>query len=159
MRTLTIVAWAGLAACASAGGAHPLLPPLTIEERAQALNEVLGMRYARISSTPPVDACSVFLVLDRDPGFKDRLGQFERRWLSPESAESCPATLRAHRWINPGWYLREISRSGPDELRVTAVQSVDGQGGHTETYLLHHGYGDPRLWRLREIRISRFSFD
>jgi hypothetical protein len=25
--------------------------------------------------------------------------------------------------------------------------------------VLHHGYGDPRLWRLREVRISSFSFD
>ncbi|HEX9939483.1 MAG TPA: hypothetical protein VGB15_20280 [Longimicrobium sp.] len=159
MRTLTILAWAALTACASAGSGAQPAAPLTLEERAQALNEVLGMRYDRISSNPPVDACSVFLVLDRDRGFRERLGQFQRRWLSPESAEACPASLSAHRWINPGWYLREISRGGPDELRVTAVQSVAGQGGHTETYLLHHGYGDPRLWRLREIRISRFSFD
>lgn len=159
MRAVTILAWAGLAACASAGGGAQPLPPVTLEERVQALNEVLGMRYDRISSNPPVDACSVFLVLDRDPGFRERLGPFQRRWLSLEPVESCPASLSAHRWINPGWYLREISRSAPDELRVTAVQSVAGQGGHTETYLLHHGYGDPRLWRLREIRISGFSFD
>lgn len=101
----------------------------------------------------------MFLVLDRDPRFRERLGEYERRWLSSETAESCPATLRDHRWTNPGWYLREITRSGPDELKVVATQSVVGQGGHTETYLLHHGYGDPKLWRLKEIRIGGFSFD
>lgn len=133
-----------------------MLSPLTLEERAQALDEIIGMRYARISTQPPVDACSMFLVLDRDPRFRDRFGEYQRRWLSPEPAESCPATLR---WGDVGWYLREIHRSGPDELTVVAAQYVVGQGGHSETYVLYHGYGDPKLWRLREIRIGSFSFD
>ena len=146
-------------------GATQLAPPprraepVPVDERVQALNEIITMRYARISSQPPVNACSVFLVLDRDARFRERLGEYERRWLSPELPEACPATLREHRWNNPGWYLREISRSGPDELRVIAAQSVDGQGGHMETYVLYHGYGDPKPWRLREIRIDSFSFD
>ncbi|HEU4562778.1 MAG TPA: hypothetical protein VFS20_33420 [Longimicrobium sp.] len=133
--------------------------PVPLEERAQALNEVIGERYARISSQPLVDACSMFLVLDRDTRFRERLGEYQRRWLSSELPESCPASLKDHRMGEFGWYLREISRSGPDELTVIAVQYVVGRGGHSETYVLYHGYGDPKLWRLREIRIGSFSFD
>jgi hypothetical protein len=151
-----LIVCASLAGCALQHG-RASESPLGIAERAQALDEVIGMRYERLSERPPVDACSVFLALDRDPSFRDRFSPYQRAKLSPAPAEPCPASLAAQR-MDVGWYVRQIVRSGRGELRVVAVRVGEG-GGQTETYLLHHGYGDPKLWRLREVRISRFSFD
>src|SRR4051794_30640117 len=72
-------------------------PATSVAERAQALDEVIGMRSERLSERPPVDACSVFLALDRDPHFRDRFSPYQRARLSPQPAEPCPASLAAQR--------------------------------------------------------------
>jgi hypothetical protein len=130
--------------------------PLTLEERAQALEDVIRTRYISITDAPAVDLCSVFFALDRDPRFQDRLSAYARSKLSAGSVESCPASAREQRQEN-GWYVRDFVRSGPDELSV--VTAKNGHGGHRETYVMYHGYGDRKLWRVHEVRISDFWYE
>jgi hypothetical protein len=130
--------------------------PLTLEERVQALEDVIRTRYIGITGAPAVDLCSVFFALDRDPRFQDRLSAYARSKLSAGSVESCPASAREQRQEN-GWYVRDFVRSGPDELSVVAAKN--GHGGHRETYVMHHGYGDLERWRVREVRISDFWYE
>ncbi|HET7229506.1 MAG TPA: hypothetical protein VFJ16_05855 [Longimicrobium sp.] len=146
-----------LSACALTGGARGL-PPLTVAERAQALDEVIGMRHDRISDRLPVDACSVFLVLDRDPSFRDHLGSYQRARLTADAPASCPATMAEQRMTRDGWYVRSVVRTGRNDMVVTAVQTEALRGGQTERYFLHRGSEGPRRWQLREVRIGDFSY-
>ena len=144
-----------LAACASAGGAAGT-GTIPLAERAQALDEVIATRYGRLSKEPAVDACSVYLALDRDPGFRERLRPFVRQQLSAQAVDACPPTLIQQR-RDAGWFVLSITRTGRDELAIDAA--ANGHGGHRETYLLEHGYGDRQRWRVREIRIGNFWYE
>ena len=145
-----------LAGCALRHGGTPIEQPLSLEERAQALDDVIRTRYIGISDSPPVDLCRVYFALDRNPRFQEWLGEYARSRLSAGSVESCPASAREQRQEN-GWYVREFVRSGPGELWV--VTARNGHGGHRETYVMHHGYGDQERWRVREVRISDFWYE
>ena len=145
-----------LAGCAHQHGSTYAQQPLSVEERAQALDDVIRTRYIKISDSPPVDLCSVFFALDKDPRFQSLLSEYARSKLSTGSAESCPASAREQRQEN-GWYVREFVRSGPGELSV--VTAKNGHGGHRETYVMHYGYGDQKRWRVREVRISDFWYE
>lgn len=153
---VAVVAICLLAACATAGGAPRETGTSPRAERAQVLDEVIATRYDRLSRDPAVDLCSVYLALDRDPGFRDRLRPFVRQHLSTQPVESCPRTLTEQRQ-DAGWFVLSIARTGRDELTINAV--ANGHGGHRETYLLEHGYGDRQRWRVREIRIHDFWYE
>ncbi|HET7229507.1 MAG TPA: hypothetical protein VFJ16_05860 [Longimicrobium sp.] len=145
-----------LSGCALRHSGANAQPPISLAERAQALEDVIRTRYISISDSPPVDLCSVFFALDKDPRFQERLSEFARSKLSAGSAESCPASAREQRQEN-GWYVREFVRSGPGELSV--VTAKNGHGGHRETYIMNHGYGDQIRWRVREVHISDFWYE
>jgi hypothetical protein len=153
-----VIAVALLALSGCAFNARPERAPETVPvtERAQALNEVITVRAALVPDDLRVDACSVFLALDRDAAFRERFSSPARSRLDGTALDSCPLTLEAVR-RDSGWYVRTIERRGSDELVVVA--SANGHGGHNETYLLNHGYGDRSRWRVAEVRMSDFWFE
>ncbi|HEU4561353.1 MAG TPA: hypothetical protein VFS20_26100 [Longimicrobium sp.] len=121
----------------------------------QALDEVIIMRYGRISNWGQVDACSVYRALDRDPTFRERLNTTARSKPTGESAATCE-TADADAVVRGRWYVREIARSGAEE--ITVLIGVIGESGtHRETYVLDH-YRQA-WWRLREVRTTDFSID
>ena len=139
-------------------GTPPQVAPaaLSLKARAEVLDEVIIMRYGRISTWGRVDACSVYQALGGDSGFRERLGTTARSKLTDESAAACGAP-RDEAPVTGRWYIRAISRQGPDDIVVLA--GIIGESGtHRETYLLDQGYGHG-MWRLREVRMSDFSLD
>lgn len=154
MRPLSSLTALLLAGCAA--GVKPVSsqPALTARERIEVLDEVIIMRYGRISNWGQVDACSVYRALGRDPAFRERLNTTARSKLSAESAGACDSTPAP---VRGRWYVREISRTAAGEVGV--VVAVYGESGtHRETYVLDQGYGHG-MWRLREVRLSDFSID
>ncbi|HET7232954.1 MAG TPA: hypothetical protein VFJ16_23295 [Longimicrobium sp.] len=120
------------------------------------LDEVIIMRYGRISNWGRVDACSVYGVLGGDSGFRERLGTTARSKLTDESAATCGAP-RNEAPVTGRWYIRSITPRTAAEIVVLA--GIIGESGtHRETYLLDQGYGHG-MWRLREVRLSDFSLD
>jgi hypothetical protein len=146
-----LVAGCATASLPAPGGERPAL-----DERVQALNEVINVRYSQLATEPPVDVCSMYLVLDRDASLIQRLGQFARARLGEADLASCPTSLDVQR-RDHGWYVRGIVRRRAGELIVTA--DANAHGGHRETFFLRHGYGDPQLWRVVEVRLTDFWFE
>jgi hypothetical protein len=145
-----------LASCVPNRSLAPVGHQLTLGERAQALNEVIGLRYSQLSTDLPVDACSIYLILDRDPSFVGRLGSFARTKLGPVDVADCPASLDLQR-RDHGWYVLKIELRGRNEL--TVVADANAHGGHREAFVLRHGYADPHLWRVIEVRFTDFWFE
>jgi hypothetical protein len=154
---LTLAVAVLAAGCVATRNPAPAGDRLSLDERAQALTEVIGLRYERLAADPPVDACSVYLILDRDPSFVRRLGEFARTKLGAVNVASCPASSVDLMRRGHGWYVQAIVLRGPGELTVTAA--ANAHGGHREVFFLRHGYGDPRLWRVVEVRLADFWFE
>lgn len=146
---------------ACTGGLSPIRvqpdsTPLPAKVRADVLDEVIIMRYGRISNWGQVDACSVYRALDRAPDFRERLGTTARSKLTDESAAACESA-DATTVVRGRWYVREITPRGPEE--ITVLVGVIGESGtHRETYVLDQGYGH-NWWRLREVHTTNFSID
>ncbi len=137
-------------------GAQSASTPLPLKLRTEVLDEVIIMRYGRISNWGQVDACSVYRALDRDPGFRERLDATARSKLTGESTAACDAADAAAT-VRGRWYVREITQNGPDE--ITVLVSVIGESGtHRETYVLDQRYRRG-WWVLREVRTRDFSID
>lgn len=130
--------------------------PIPLKVRTDVLDEVIIMRYGRISNWGQVDACSVYRALDRDPAFRERLDATARSKLTSESATTCGST-DADAVVRGRWYVREIARSGAEE--ITVLVGVIGESGtHRETYVVDQRYRRG-WWRLREVRTTDFSID
>src|SRR3954467_9663722 len=69
---LSILAFAVFASCASLPPQSPR--PVSAQERAQALSEVIDVRFGSLGKTPAVDACSVYRFVDADTAVLGRLG-------------------------------------------------------------------------------------
>jgi hypothetical protein len=126
-----------------------------VEARIQVLDEVTSLRYWNIGRTPAVDGCSVYRLLDRDTALVARLSGFARERLRVPDWSSCPAGSLQRR--EEGWYVTDIERRGSGQLVVTA--EVSEHGGHTETFILTHGYADRVRWRVAEVRMTAFWFE
>lgn len=136
--------------------AHPDSTPLPLKVRAAVLDEVIIMRYGRISNWGQVDACSVYRALDRAPDFRERLGTTAHSKLTGESAATCESA-DATTVVRGRWYIREIVPRGPEEI-IVLIGVIGESGTHRETYVLDQGYGHD-WWRLREVRTTDFSID
>jgi hypothetical protein len=152
-RVLSLAAALLAAACASA-------PRTTFAqsaaERGQALDEVIAFRADQIRDRLQVDACSVYAALGRTENFRALLNPRTRARLTDADAARCREWAAAPRYDN-GWYVRSMTLTGAGELTVTA--SANGHGGHRETFILRHGYGDALRWRVMEVRMTDFWYE
>jgi hypothetical protein len=151
--TLVLAVCTGCAMRAQQGSAATFLP---LKARVEAIDEVIIMRYGRISNWGQVDACSVYRVLDRDPAFRERLNPTARTKLSRESAAECE-TADPAATVHGRWYVRTITATAPAEIAVL-IGVIGESGTHRETYVLDQRYRRG-WWVLREVRSADFSID
>ena len=148
-----LAACTGCAVRAQSGSSTASLP---LKTRVEAVDEVIIMRYGRISSWGQVDACSVYRALDRDPAFRERLNPTARSKLSGESAAECE-TADPAATVRGRWYVRTITATAPEEMSVL-IGVIGESGTHRETYVLDQRYRRG-WWVLREVRTADFSID
>jgi hypothetical protein len=139
------------AACAIA---PRMLSAQSAAERGQALDEVIAVRANQIRDGLQVDACSVFAALGRVENFRG-LRVPTRARLTADDAPDCRGAATNRR--GHGWYVRSMTLTGAGELTVTA--DANGHGGHRETFILRHGYGDAVRWRVMEVRMTDFWYE
>jgi hypothetical protein len=149
---LSILAFAVFASCASLPPQSPR--PVSAQERAQALSEVVDVRFGSLGKTPAIDACSVYRFLDGDTAVLERLSTFARAQIPATEFGNCS---RDSRRAGDGWYVLRAEFRSDDELHVVA--STNEHGGHTETFVLRHGYGDDVRWRVAEVRYTVFWYE
>jgi hypothetical protein len=120
------------------------------------LGTLFATSYSRISDSVPIDACSLHFAFGGSPIFPESFSPKVRNRIQGEVKEWCTRRLPTPREIRgPGWYFRDLTRSGLNTLVLTAWVT-SGEGSHTEHYIFRGVAAGKPGWSLAEIRLFDF---
>lgn len=123
-----------LCGAAALGSAPPAQAPLPLAVRAQAVSRVLMARPMVFRDASKVDGCSLYLALDRDPRFAERLSVPVREMAGPIDAEACDRPGHGLRKQNgeTWWRLDSVRRAPHGRVIVSAVVERVPDHSHRE---------------------------
>jgi hypothetical protein len=127
--------------------------PLPLAVHAQAISRVLMARPVVFRDDAKVDACSIYLVLDRDPRFTERLSTTAREMAGPVDPGACahPGHGLQKQDGETWWRLDSVRRASRGRVIVSAVvEQVPSHSHREETTFSIDGSN----LVLREFRVS-----
>lgn len=159
-----VIAW--LVCLALATGLAPLhgqgVDSISVEERAQIINELVAIRSDQIQDSIPFGACELYVALGREPGFRERLRPWVLERIVGEIPSACDRRTPEYTRDPAGWYFVSMRKTDPNTLIVRARVAPAREGSYQMeqyTFCRQEISRIGRRWELRKIEISSFGFE